>query len=297
MRKIIFLLLALVLVITLNGCGGNASQTASRDTGGYIESDMQTAGKPGMAERAEEETAANDTLPQKIIKTVSLTIVVPDVEEAVKEIEVMVKKVDGYVQDANLWQSGGNLQGHLTLRVPSDRVEELAPELESLGKLENKNISGQDVTEEYYDVEARRNNLQRQEERYLELLDRADTVEDMLKIENELARLRGEIESLEARLKVLNNRVDLATVNVELRAPRSLSTGETLREPFGERIQAGWQRGVNGMVNFVQDLVVLLVILIPYLPVFALIGYVVCRVAKKRRAGRTGGGGDGGGQG
>ncbi|MFA7467382.1 MAG: DUF4349 domain-containing protein, partial [Desulfotomaculaceae bacterium] len=243
---------------------------------------VQSASDSVEKERSEDGGVSEGTA-QKIIRTVTLSIIVPDVEKTVTEIEAMLKKVNGYVQDANLWQSDNNLQGHLTLRVPSSEVDGFIPRLESLGRVERKNVSGQDVTEEYYDVEARKNNLKKQEARYLELLDKANTVKEMLEIESELARVRGEIESMEARLKVLDNRVDLATITLELQAPKSLSTGETLREPFGERIQTGWQRGINGMMNFVQDLVVLFVILLPYTPMLALLGYTVYRVRKSRR--------------
>ena len=287
MRKILLLIWVLFVALTLSGCGGAkndsvSNESASMKVSGSASYDSQTTSDTVEKERSEEGGVGEGTA-QKIIRTVTLSIVVPDVEKTVNEIEAMLKNVNGYIQDANLWQSNNNLQGHLTLRVPSSKVDGFIPQLESLGRVERKNVSGQDVTEEYYDVEARKNNLKKQEERYLELLGKANTVKEMLEIESQLARVRGEIESMEARLKVLDNRVDLATITIELQAPKTLSSGEILREPFGERIQTGWQRGVNGMMNFVQDLVLLLVILLPYTPIFALLGYAVYRIRKSRR--------------
>jgi len=282
MRKILLLTLVLLVALTMGGCGGAKNESASMEVAGNASYDSQATSDTMEKERSEDGVTGEGTA-QKIIRTVTLSIIVPDVEKTVSEIEAMLKNVNGYVQDANLWQSDNNLQGHLTLRVPSSKVDGFIPRLESLGKVERKNVSGQDVTEEYYDVEARKNNLKKQEERYLELLGKANTVKEMLEIESQLARVRGDIESMEARLKVLDNRVDLATITLELRAPKSLSTGEILREPFGERIQTGWQRGINGMLNFVQDLVVLFVILLPYTPILALLGYAVYRVRKSRR--------------
>ncbi len=282
MKKTLLLTLVLLLALAMGGCGGTTNDNASMEVAGEADYGVQSASDSVEKERSEDGGADEGTA-QKIIRTVTLSIIVPDVEKTVTEIEAMLKKVNGYVQDANLWQSDNNLQGHLTLRVPSSEVDGFIPRLESLGRVERKNVSGQDVTEEYYDVEARKNNLKKQEARYLELLDKANTVKEMLEIESELARVRGEIESMEARLKVLDNRVDLATITLELQAPKSLSTGEILREPFGERIQTGWQRGINGMMNFVQDLVVLFVILLPYTPMLALLGYTVYRVRKSRR--------------
>lgn len=286
MKKVLLIILILFTALAAGGCGTSGDGGAPAEIGGPVED--HNAARDVKAEVQFDEDDAAKEAPQKIIKTVTLSLTVPDVEKAVSEIESMLKPVDGFVQDANLWQSGNNLQGNLTLRVPTARVDGFISQLESLGRVERKEVSGQDVTEEYYDVEARKNNLKRQEERYLELLKKANTVKDMLEIESELARVRGEIESMEARLKVLNDRVDLATINIDLRAPKSLSAGDTLREPFGERIQTGWQRGVNGMINFVQDLVVFFVILIPYTPILALIGYVLYRVGKGRRLIKSG---------
>lgn len=115
------------------------------------------------------------------------------------------------------------------------------------------------------------------------MLNKADTVKDMLEIENELARVRGQIESLQARLKALDNLTSLATISVELRAPKSISTGETLKEPFGQRIKAAWLRGVNGMTDAVEGVVVLAVTLIPYSPVIVAAGYGLYRVLEEKK--------------
>lgn len=281
MRKAVPLFLILVLLLILNGCGGASNRESSDSDQMAVE---EYADEKSF--KSEKEIGVGGDKPdlvQKIIKNVSMNIAVPDVEKAVAEIELMLQGTDGYVQDANLWQDDNRLRGHLTLRVPSNQVDGLIPRLEKLGRVERKDISGQDVTEEYYDVQARKNNLEKQEGRYLELLDKADTVKEMLEIENELFRVRGEIESMEARLKVLDNKVNLSTIRVELRSPGGLSTGERLKDPFEQRIQAAWLRGVNGMISSVQGFVVLFVALLPYTPMVALVGYVVYRVNRNRR--------------
>ncbi|MCG8400249.1 MAG: DUF4349 domain-containing protein [Firmicutes bacterium] len=281
MRKAVPLFLILVLLLILNGCGGASNRESSDSDQMAVE---EYADEKSFKSGKEIGVGGDKPdLVQKIIKNVSMNIAVPDVEKAVAEIELMLQGTDGYVQDANLWQDDNRLRGHLTLRVPSNQVDGLIPRLEKLGRVERKDISGQDVTEEYYDVQARKNNLEKQEGRYLELLDKADTVKEMLEIENELFRVRGEIESMEARLKVLDNKVNLSTIRVELRSPGGLSTGERLKDPFDQRIQAAWLRGVNGMISSVQGFVVLFVALLPYTPMVALVGYVVYRVNRNRR--------------
>ncbi len=290
MRKLLFLTLTALLLLVISGCGSATENTPApgvkSDQYANHAADMSTE----QREKTETEEDGQSGVQQKLITTVNLVMIVYDVEKAVSEIDKILSEVNGHIQVANLWHTNDRPQCSLVLRIPAEMVDKTLPRLEALGRVDNKNIAGQDVTEEYYDIEARNNNLKKQEERYLELLSKANTVKDMLEIENQLARIRGEIESLEARLKVLNNQVDLATINVELRSPQGLSTGEKLRDPFSRRIQAGWQRGVNGMINLVQDLLVLAVILLPYTPIFAVGGYLFYRLYKIRLTRKNSGG-------
>jgi len=287
LRKLLLSTLTALLLFVVIGCGG-ATKNSDESTAPSGQSANQSADlvTEQRAKTAPEAGGQSGVQP-KIITNVNLVLVVYDVEKAVAEIEKMLKEVNGYIQMANLWHNNDQPQGSLVLRLPADKIDKAMSRLEALGYVDNKNISRQDIAEEYYDTEARKNNLKKQEARYLELLPKANTVKDLLEIENGLTRVRGEIEALEARLKVLNNQVDLATINLELRSPQGVSTGETLREPFGQRIQAGWQRGVNGMINLVQDLFVLAIILVPYLPILALIGYLSYRLNRARMARRN----------
>ncbi len=284
MRKLLLFMLAVLLLLTVSGCSSATKNTdesvAPRGQYANQAADMSTE----QREKTEAKIDGQSSMQKKIITTVNLVLLVYDVDKAVLEIENILKGVEGYIQAANLWHTNEQPQGSLVLRLSAEMVEESLPRLEALGHVENKSIARQDVAEKYYDTEARKNNLKKQEERYLELLSKANTVKDMLEIENQLTQVRGEIESFEAMLKLLNSQVDLATINLELRSPQGLPTGETLREPFAQRVQAGWQRGVNGMINIVQALLVLAVILVPYIPILTLGCYLTYRLYKARLA-------------
>ncbi|SFG11112.1 protein of unknown function [Desulfotomaculum arcticum] len=282
MRKIIFLLAVIIMfVLMLSGCG-SSKQAETASAPGAPAYDQQVSVNNQSTAQEEAKPDDNNGLEQKIIREAQLLLLVPDVNKAAEKLEDMAGKSGGYVQNAHLWQGNGGMQGQLTLRVPTGKMDSFIPEIEALGQVKSKNVSGKNVTEEYYDTEARRKNLERQESRYLELLKEAKTVKDMLEIEQELSRVRGEIESLQARLKVLDNLTELATINVDLEAPRNISTGITLKEPLDQRVKAAWLRGINGMANMAEGLIVLLFMLLPYSPVFAVVGFIGYRVWKKR---------------
>lgn len=277
---VIFLLAGLLL---LGGCGAaknSAPQVASEKSydngavGGTGVESFSTAAKDADAEAPVE---------RKITRKASLVMVVSNVNDSYNVIQSIVKENGGYIQNADIHTSDGLVRSTLILRVPAAKLEEILPDLELLGQVEGKNISGQDVTEEYYDTAARKVNLESQEKRLLELYNKAETVKDLLEIENELTRVRGEIESLQGRLNVLDNLISMATITVELRAPGSISTGATLKEPLGTRLKAAWRMGVNGLVNLSESLIVLVVVLLPYTPFLAAAYLVFYYIVKKRR--------------
>lgn len=274
-RTICIIIIVLALAAAaLSGCGSTKSiNTGSREAASpNARMDYDTA-RPGPV--------------RKVTREVTLIIIVSDVEAASARVEEIVQEVDGYVESAGIWQQNEHKQGQFALRVPVERLDVVLPLLEALGRVDRKNISGKDVTEEYYDAEARRTTLEKQEKRLLELLDRAGTVKEMLEIENELTRIRGEIESQQARLKVLDNLTNLATINLELSTSKTLSTGLTPGEPLGQRVKAGWLRGVNGLINTAGELVVLFVVILPYAPFIAVAAYIFHRIRKKRQSKTT----------
>lgn len=293
MRKIINVVLIILLTLALAGCGSASKEESVVGAAPAAEkgSASQRAGSSGNFSLAETtlttskaEIDADVSAPQrKVARDVSMVIAVPDVKEADSRIQEALGNLGGYVQSSGIWTEGGRMQGKMTLRVPEEKLDGFISGLEALGQVERKNIGGKDVTEEYYDTAARKTAMEKQEKRLLELLGKAGNVKEMLEIENELARVRGQIESHQARLKVLDNLTEFATVNIDLREPKSISTGGTLKEPLGQRVKAAWQRGANGIVDLVESLILLLVMILPYTPLLAAAGFAGYRLWKKRR--------------
>ncbi|TEB05699.1 hypothetical protein Psch_02740 [Pelotomaculum schinkii] len=283
MNKTYAAIILLAVLLLLGGCGApkqGAAPVASEKS--YENGAVAGAGSESFS------TVANDAdgqapVERKVTRKASLVMAVSNVTESYNQIQVIVNESGGYLQNADIHSADGQMRSTLTLRVPAAKLEEILSALEPLGKVEGKNISGQDVTEEYYDATARKANLERQEKRLLELYNKAGTVKDILEIENELTRVRGEIESLQARLNVLDNLISLATITVELRAPGGISTGSTLKEPLGTRLKAAWQMGVNGLVNFSEGLLLLGVVLLPYTPFLAAAYLLFYYIVRKRR--------------
>ena len=147
-----------------------------------------------------------------VVKEGFVRLIVSDVEVAASRVLGEVERLGGYL----VKDEGGIGQRTLTVRVPSDKLDEFVAFLGGVGMLESFSVSATDVTETYVDLGARLNSTRALEKRLLELLSRAGSVDEVLKVEGELSRVRAEIERLEAELRSLSTRVAYSTVVVTL---------------------------------------------------------------------------------
>lgn len=162
---------------------------------------------------------SNSSITQlKIIKTADLRMQVKEVAKSSSKIEGIVKNYKAYISNSNLNNSTYRIENDITIRVPSDQFDAI---LEALTKeaifINYKNIGTQDVSEEYFDIEARLKTKKEVLARYEEILrTKAKTVEDVLAAENAIRKIQEEIESKEGRLRYLKNRVGLSTIKLSI---------------------------------------------------------------------------------
>lgn len=163
-------------------------------------------------------TVANTPIQLKIIKSASARYKVKDVKKATELVKAMAQKYDGYISDLRFDNNLYEKQNRFTIKVPNSHFDSL---LDSIGSVaiftEFENITTQDVTEEFLDIESRLATKQEVKERYVEILrKKAKTVEDILATEEKLRILQEEIEAAQGRLKYLSNKVSYSTVQVDL---------------------------------------------------------------------------------
>ncbi|NLJ34422.1 MAG: DUF4349 domain-containing protein [Firmicutes bacterium] len=221
-----------------------------------------------------------------VSKEAHLTLLVEDVDREFDRVVFLVEGAGGFVQNSGTWEKGKQRVSNLTLRVPVDRFSDILAQLAELGQVEGRELGGQDVTMEYVDTEARLRNLKRQEERFLDILQRADTVEDILQVEGELERVRGEIEALTAHLKNLDDLVGLSTIDMELRQLK-VSARRIAPPSLAGVMTAALKASIstfNDILYFFATAIVIGGGIIPFLP-FLLLAYLGYGWYKKKRAG------------
>jgi hypothetical protein len=159
-----------------------------------------------------------------------LSLEVASVSKAVSRITDIASQSGGYVQSRS---DSGEKRADMTLRVPVDALKPTMVFLESIGEVTGRGMSSEDVTEQYVDTDARLKTMIALRDRLRTLLDKARDVKDILAIEKELGRVQADIDSMQARLKALKGKVDLASINVSIKQQRVLG-------PLGYLLKGAW---------------------------------------------------------
>ncbi|MBI3475328.1 MAG: DUF4349 domain-containing protein [Acidobacteria bacterium] len=184
-----------------------------------------------------------------IIRTAQLALITKDFDNTRSTIEAILKRHRGYLGELKVGGSTGSGRTlNATLRVPADQLDASLTELKGFGRVESESQTGQDVTSQYVDLQARLANSRNTEQRLTDLLrNRTGKLSDVLEVEQEVDRVRGEIEQMEAERKSMSNQVGFATLNV------------TIKEDYQAQLQvvppSTWTRLINAAISGYKDMV------------------------------------------
>ena len=165
---------------------------------------------------------------RKVISVASVSIEVEVVESAVKEVQVIAESLGGFVEQLSSSGEPERQRANMTIRVPQGQFFTALERIQAIGKVQERRVGSEDVSEQFIDLEARLKSALREEQSLLSLLEKTETVSEILTIERELARVRSEIERFQGRLNFLERRVELATISVNLSPPKE----EVSEPPF-----------------------------------------------------------------
>ena len=217
---------------------------------------------------------------RKLIYQANLSIEVEDHKQAYAGVQELVAKYGGYISEDQFQTSSYNHHRLLVIRVPVEQYFALLTDLEGVAaKVKEKQAYASDVTEEWVDIEARLKNKRAAEERYLEILKKAKTIEEILQVEDKLRRVREEIEAKEGRLKYLRDRVAISTIRLTIDQPIEYSYEPEERPGFFARLLTSLDHGWSGLLSFILGLSTLW----PLWIIIALIVYGIRRYIKSRK--------------
>jgi len=295
-RQFAALFAALILALSLTACGGAdkgsiGSASSSAPQAAHNEMMDMAAEEEGLFGAASADTASNtdsgSLLPQdsrKVILNANLKIEALDFDATCAALMQALQDAGGYVAATEQYTpsyEGARRSAHYQLRVPANRYNAFLEGAGKAGNLVNKSESGQDVTSEYVDVEARLKSLKLQEERLYAMMEEAGELETLLAIQNQLTEVQYQIESYTARKRTFDDLISYSTVDVDVEEVRQITERA---ETFGDRISKAFRQSWSRFGEGVQDFAVWFVEAIPSLLVLAVL--VVLLVLLMRMLGR-----------
>lgn len=218
-----------------------------------------------------------ENIEQKIIKTGDIRFETNDLEETYSKMTTAVKKHNAIVQNDIEGKDYGSVFRKIIVRVPSKNFDLFLSDIsKGVAYFDNKEISSQDVTEEYIDIDARLKAKKVLESRYLELLKKANKVTEMLEIEKQLSAIREEIEAKEGQLRYMQSQISMSTITIEFYKTVANEGGATIS--YGSKIWNAIKSGFNGISSFFIGLLSIW----PFLIVLATAVYFIRKRFKKK---------------
>lgn len=290
-RKIKIIIPLLFLLFLFSACGKKA------DNSGGVSTQKPAQSNSSKEEFASSEGGKNNNADgkliednsRKVIKRASLTVETIGYDDTLNGIASLTESLGGYIENSNLMGKGygnSNFQSrraNYTVRIPKKNFDEFLNKMSTISNILQKQISGEDITSQYIDTEARLTTLKVREERVLELLKKAAKLEDMLQLEKELSTIRYEIETLTGSLKKMDNLVELTTVYIEVIEVSQITKVEGMPKSLWEKTALVFKQSLTSLGRILQSIYLFLVGAIPYLVIIVPLGYVVYRKYKHRK--------------
>ncbi len=276
-RHLLILVGVVILSIAAGGCAPpRAAMPVPLPTATPVP--LQPPGLPLLAEqeaaylRADAAAAARAaTAERMVVRTASLDLIVPDTDQALDDIQAMARQLGGYVVSVEAYQYQEGRQATVTFRVPAENLDTALDRLRALATTVRwESVSGQDVTEEYVDIQSRLRHLEAKEKQLLEFLERAEDTEAVLAVYEHLSQTQAEIEQVKGRMQYLENQAALATVTVSL-------TPDEMAQPLdtgGWNLPATVRSAVEALLDVleftVKALIYIVIVVLPALILAAL---------------------------
>jgi hypothetical protein len=219
---------------------------------------------------------------RKVIRNGRVDIIVPAYEDARAKLDALVTEVGGYVDSTQVSrEQGSSSSAVVVLRVPSASFATFIPKLRELGDVRNESTAGQDITDEYVDVAARLASAQALEKRLLELAAaKTGTIDQVLAVERELARVRAEIEGYQGHMRLWDDRVAMSTLTVDM-STKQPEIAAAAAPTLGERVTSTFHASIASLREFGSWLVVNGIALLPWLVLIAPALLILRKLARR----------------
>ena len=241
---------------------------------------------PAGAEPAQEETPAvpaTAAVARKLVYNAQVSLIVENLTSVEQKLQTLVKSTGGYIADTeSVGQARSRRHATWKARVPVEKFDSFLATVIELGELERNHVDSQDVTQEYYDIDARIKNKQQEEKRLQKHLDESTgKLTDILAVERELTRVRGEIEQMQGRIRYLTNVSALSTVTITVTEIKNYTP--PVAPTFAAQISRTFSNSVENLVRFGRTVVLAVVAITPWVPILVVVALMLLWLARRLR--------------
>ncbi|MDD3660060.1 MAG: DUF4349 domain-containing protein [Lachnospiraceae bacterium] len=305
LKRIYAMLLCILLITQLTACGSSNrsyEETSTESTAAYDSAMAPTEEAAMEAPIADESYKAvpeaegavsgsqGQTLPatnRKLIKNVNMNVETQEFNAVLSTVRNKVSTLGGYIESMNIGENGYSTTdttryANVTARIPADQMDGFVENVETISNMISKSETVQDVTLQYVDIESHKKMLLAEQDSLLRLLEKAETIEDIITIESRLSEVRYQIESMESQLRTYDNQIDYSTVYLYITEVERLTPPE--EKEIGDRISIGFWENVYKVQEGLKEFVIRVIINIPYIIVLlavALILFILARIIIK----------------
>lgn len=290
-KKIIYLIVfVLSFSILISGCSAKKHESMDLAPQDSVVSPPELDYGYGDEKFTEEERGYDYDMvePDKIITTVNISMQTKEFTDTSNKLMDLISKYKGYIENSNISHNNYINSARLkyseyTIRVPRENLNSFITELKDIGNIISENTNKQDITKQYRDTESRLKVLETKEGRILALMEKAEKMEDIIALENQLSNIIYEKESLTANIMDMDDKVDYSTVYFQLDEVAKLSIGENVKTPFLTKLVNAFKDSAYFFTYNIENLIIGLIYFLPYGLIIAVVLFVVVRVLKKMR--------------
>lgn len=282
----LFMMVVLSLTLLTTACSSQSSpQETQQDMSSFAGGAPSTEKGEPEENRDEDSVAASaDVSIRKLVKNVDTTIQVDNIKASHDSILKQAETIGGYLVSSDISDYEGREFYYISVRVPAEKLQEFLGYLDGLGKVIRQNINTEDITEQYYDAQARLDNALIQEAQLQDIMKQAKTVDEILKVKQQLDSVQERIEQLKGQLKLWDQLTDMSLVNIELQPTRETAAVSKYVEwdmlsgnEMAIRIRNGFVSTLNFIVNLVLSLVIFIISALPAIFIIIIIIFLLRR--------------------
>ena len=297
MKKRLLVLIAVCTMAFATACGGSSSEGSlkqasnsfmAKDAVGFEETavedyDVDTQMTADEDAEGEDVDLSGYDTSRKLVYNSNISLETKKFDEDVARVKELVSANGGYLESNSTYGSVeyGGRSANMLARIPADKYQDFMSSVGDVGSLTSKSENVEDITSSYVDVQARLKSLNTKLERLQELEAEADNVTDLLEIEDRINDVQYQIESYTAQKKTYDDKIDYSTVSVDI--SEVVTYSEVKADSAWNRFAEAFAGSFTGFIEFLQNLVIGLIYLLPYIIIVAIVVVVIIRIQKKRK--------------